>query len=110
MDTCEFCYISNQTHLLVRAWGIERSWDDLKIEFGRSGAGLPGATYYKRTSPQGPQLFAVVNEDQVFYHDKGIWQRYITATDVKFGTISETEGQKGEYSGESEEKYGVADS
>ena len=109
MDTCEFCYISRQTHLLVRAWGVERSWEDLKIEFGRSGEGLPGATYYKRTSPQGPELFAVIDENQVYYHDEGGWHRYITATDVKFGRMAEGHIQHESIS-EQDEKYGVLDS
>jgi hypothetical protein len=91
MDTCQFSYISLKTYLQTTAIGIERAWDSLKMEFDRSGPGIPGATYYKTISAQGPQLFAVVDENQVFYHDKGQWFRYITATDVKFGQMNTTD-------------------
>jgi hypothetical protein len=70
-----------------RALGIERSWEDLKEEMGRTGSGYPGAIYFKTISAQGPQLFAVVNADSVFYHDNGRWYRYITACDIKFDTM-----------------------
>jgi hypothetical protein len=70
-----------------RVLGVERSWEELKIEMDRTGSGCPGATYFKTISFQGPQLFAVVNDDSVFYHDHGEWHRYITACDVKFGTM-----------------------
>jgi hypothetical protein len=73
-----------------RALGIERSWEELKEEMGRTGPGYPGAIYFKTISVQGPQLFAVVNDDSVFYHDHGKWHRYITAYDIKFGTIEST--------------------
>ncbi|CAF1115825.1 unnamed protein product [Rotaria sp. Silwood1] len=70
-----------------RALGIERSWEELKKEMGRTGSGYPGAIYFKTISVQGPQLFAVVNQNLVLYHDCGKWHRYITACDIKFGTI-----------------------
>ena len=88
METCEFCYISRATQLLVKALGIERSWDDLKLEFNRTGPGYPGAKYYKTISTTGPHLFAVVDKNTVLYHDNGIWQRYVTATDVTFGRMN----------------------
>ncbi len=67
--------------------GIERSWEELKEEMDRTGPGYPGAIYFKTISYQGPQLFAVVNDDSVFYHDHGEWYQYITAYDIKFGTM-----------------------
>jgi hypothetical protein len=70
-----------------RALGIERSWEELKEEMGRTGPGYPGAIYFKTISFQGPQLFAVVNDDSVFYHEHGEWYRYITAYDIKFDTM-----------------------
>ncbi len=67
--------------------GIERSWEELKEELGRKGPGYPGATYFKTISYEGPQLFAVVNDDSVFYQEHGQWHRYITAYDIKFDRI-----------------------
>jgi hypothetical protein len=91
MDTCEFSYISLKTNLPVTARGIEKSWDDLKVEFNRIGDGIPGATHYKTVSAQGPQLFAVLDENRVFYHDNGQWFRYITATNVKFSQTDDAD-------------------
>jgi hypothetical protein len=88
MDVCEFSYINSRTNLPTTALGIERSWDNLKAEFNRSGSGIPGATYYKTISFQGPQLFAVVGENAVFYHDKGEWHPYLTAINVRFGQMN----------------------
>ncbi len=90
METCQFSYISLKTRLLTTAVGIERSWDHLKQEFDRSGPGIPGATYYKTISLLGPQLFAVLNEKQVFYHDGGQWYPYNTAHDIKCGKTNTT--------------------
>ena len=90
MDTCQFSYISLKTNLPTTALGVERAWDSLKAEFNRSGPGIPGANYYKTISFSGPQLFAVVDKNRVFYHDCGEWHRYITATDVKFGQMNIT--------------------
>ena len=84
MDICRFSYISSRSNLEVTVRGAERAWDDLKIECGELGSGIPGATYYKVLSTPGPKLFAVLNENQVFYHDVGQWYRYITARDVVF--------------------------
>ena len=74
-----------------RVWGIERSWEELKEEFGRTGPGYPDATYFKTISYDGPQLFAVVNDDSVLYHDRGQWHRYITARDIKFSTVESSD-------------------
>ena len=70
--------------------GVEQSWEELKRDMGRTGPGYPGAIYFKTISVQGPQLFAVVNEDTVFYHENEQWHRYITACDIKFGVIDST--------------------
>lgn len=87
MNTCEFYYIRRRDNLPIQAKGIEKPWSDLQREFGRSGAGYPGATYFKTISPEGPELFAVVNKRWVLYHEGGKWHRYVTACDIKFDTI-----------------------
>jgi hypothetical protein len=83
-DTCTFSYISKKDFAPKTATGVERSWFDLKIEFGRQGDGLSGAKYYKTVSKEGPQLFAVKLDQSVWYHDEGKWHKYQTATDVKY--------------------------
>jgi hypothetical protein len=90
-DTCTFSYVRLLDSQPVTARGIERSWMDLKIEFGREGDGLAGAKYYKTISPRGPQLFAVKLDQTVWYHDKGKWQMYQSATDVKYDTYHSAE-------------------
>lgn len=87
MDTCAFTYISKVDSMPKRALGIEQSWEELKRDFARTGPECPGAVYFKTISVQGPQLFAVVDDQQVFYHEHGNWHRYITAFDIKFGTM-----------------------
>ena len=86
MDTCQFTYISRDDFMPKRALGIERSWEELKEELGRTGPGYPNAIYFKTISVDGPQLFAVVNDNSVFYHDHGQWHRYISAFDIRFGS------------------------
>src|SRR5437868_4400502 len=49
-DTCTFSYISAKDFAPKTATGVQRSWFDLKLEFGRQGEGLPGAKYYKTIS------------------------------------------------------------
>jgi hypothetical protein len=112
MDTCQFNYINRRTRLETTARGVERSWDDLKVECHREGPGIPGATYYKRLGTAGPELFAVMNENEVFYHDEGEWYQYATATNILFGR------QGGEphaptrdlKNANDEERYGIEDS
>ncbi|CAF0810312.1 unnamed protein product [Rotaria sp. Silwood1] len=87
MNTCEFYYISRRNNLPIQAKGIEKSWPELQQEFGRTGPGYPGATYYKTISSEGPQLFAVVNKKWVLYHEGDKWHRYITACSLKFETV-----------------------
>lgn len=87
MDTCEFSYISRMDSTPRRVLGIEQSWEELKRDMGRAGSGCTGAIYFKTISAEGPQLFAVVDDHTVFYHEHGQWHRYITACDIKFGTI-----------------------
>lgn len=101
METCKFSFISRTTGLITHVEGVERSWDDLRVEFGRTGAGLIGATHYKRVSSSGPELFAVIGDSQVYYHDNGAWYRYLTATDVQFFE-SNTVGNRFQESDESE--------
>lgn len=90
MDTCEFSYISRIDSMPKEAWGIEQSWEQLKIEMGRTGPGYPGAIYFKTMSPQGPKLFAVIGDNIVLYHDQGEWHRYITAYGIRFNTKEST--------------------
>ena len=87
MDACAFTYISKADSMPKHAIGIEQSWEELKRDFDRTGPECPDAMHFKTISLQGPQLFAVTNDNQVFYHDNGHWYRYITAFDVKFGII-----------------------
>jgi hypothetical protein len=87
MNTCEFYYIRRRDNLPIQAKGIEKTWSELQREFGRNGPGYPGASYFKTISSEGPELFAVVNQRWVLYHDGGKWHRYITACDIKFETI-----------------------
>lgn len=87
MNICEFYYIRRRDNLPIQAKGIEKTWAELQREFGRIGPGYPGATYFKTISPEGPELFAVVNEKWVLYHDGGKWHRYITACDIKVQSI-----------------------
>ncbi|CAF1423789.1 unnamed protein product [Didymodactylos carnosus] len=84
MNTCTFTYISRETHLPRTTTGTEYAWEDLKILCNREGEGYPGAKYYKTISPEGPELFAVVNQTMVLYHDKGKWIRYLTAKNIQF--------------------------
>lgn len=87
MDTCEFSYISRADSMPKRVLGIEQSWEELKRDMGRTGPGCPGGVYFKTISVQGPQLFAVVNNNFVYYHENDRWYRYITACDIKFGMM-----------------------
>ncbi|CAF5092799.1 unnamed protein product [Rotaria sp. Silwood1] len=86
-DTCTFSYVATKDRAPKKPTGIESSWLNLKLEFGRRGEGLPGAKYYKTISVEGPQLFAVKPDQSVWYHDANQWHRYQTAADVKYGQI-----------------------
>jgi hypothetical protein len=86
-DTCTFSYVAAKDFAPRTTTGIERSWLDLKLEFNRQGEGLPGATYYKTISEQGPQLFAVRPDQTVWYHDENKWHKYITATNVTYDKV-----------------------
>ena len=119
MDTCRFSYVQKVTALPITAFGVERSWEQLQVEFDRHGPGYPGATYFKTISLKGPQLFAVVNNAWVLYHDNEQWHRYISATDIKLGRMNTmldeperatTEEQSQEYFNMAfQEGYGVED-
>ena len=119
MDTCRFSYVQKVTALPITAFGVERSWEQLQVEFDRHGPGYPSATYFKTISLKGPQLFAVVNNAWVLYHDNEQWHRYISATDIKLGRMNTmldeperatTEEQSQEYFNMAfQEGYGVED-
>jgi hypothetical protein len=91
MDTCQFTYIRKKDDAKKTALGVEQSWDVLCVKLDREGPGLPDGTHYFTISVDGPQLFAVdANGTSVYYHDEGKWHRYITACDIKFGTMDDT--------------------
>ncbi|UJR18267.1 hypothetical protein I4U23_005170 [Adineta vaga] len=88
LDTCSFNYTSEMANQSRRATGVESSWHDLKYQFSRTGESCrPGATYYRTISFQGPYLFAVVDNNYVFYHDAGKWTQYESANSITFGII-----------------------
>ncbi len=85
-EICEFTFISKMDFQLVHAKGIESSWYDLKRKFHREGAECNStASYYEKTNKEdrGPQLFAIVNNNAVFFHDKGVWEKYNSAKDIR---------------------------
>ena len=91
MDTCQFTYIRKVDDTQRTAVGVEQSWDVLCVKLDRDGPGLPNGTHYFTISVDSPQLFAVDNNGiDVYYHDDNNWHRYITACDIKFGTIADT--------------------
>ncbi|CAF1255742.1 unnamed protein product [Adineta ricciae] len=92
MDTCQFTYINN-ADMIRTALGVEQSWEVLCERLNRTGLGLPNGTHYLTISYEGPELFAVDKSGEtidVYYHDLGIWYRYITARDIHFGTMPDT--------------------
>ncbi|CAF1494887.1 unnamed protein product [Adineta ricciae] len=91
METCQFTYNRRVTYLPLTTLGIERPWEDMRKEFGYKGNGVPGATYYKTISKDGPEGFAVVNENIVYYYEYDDWHRYNTARDIRYGTIDLTD-------------------
>lgn len=120
METCKFSYIRLMNHQITTALGIERSWSDIKNEFGLSVEPLPDAKYYKTISLEGPELFAVDSRSCVFYHDNGKWFPYKTASNIQFSSTNdfnpkraqnELENQRvfDDASQQSEDKYGIND-
>ncbi len=90
MDTVQFSYIRKKDDLKQTASGVEQSWEVLCAKLDRDGPGLPDGTHYFTTSVEGPELFAVdASGTNVYYHDMGKWHRYITACDIKFGTMDD---------------------
>ncbi|CAF1255831.1 unnamed protein product [Adineta ricciae] len=92
MDTCQFTFIGH-TDTIRTALGVEQSWDVLCERLNRTGTGLLGGTHYFTISYEGPELFAVDRSHDtigVYYHDLGEWHRYITARDIRFGTMPDT--------------------
>jgi hypothetical protein len=92
MDTCQFSYIRKKDDTKRTALGVEQSWEVLCVKLDREGPGLAGGTHYFTISIDGPELFAVdANGTNVYYHDEGQWHRYITACDIKFGTMDDAD-------------------
>ena len=91
MNTCSFTFVSLRNNLPCRVLGVERTSDELKKEFNRTGEELtePSARYFE-TIGVGPQLFGVV-QSSVFYHDDGKWFQYRSAFDLVFSRMELTE-------------------
>lgn len=84
MEICEFTFISKIDFALVHCKGKETSWHELKSKFQRQGEAChPRASYYEKTSARGPQLFALLANGTVFYHDNDIWYPYRTANNTR---------------------------
>ena len=70
---------------MVHARGMESSWRELKSKYERRGSHPhPDALYYEKMSLRGPQLFAIVGNDTVFYHDNDIWFKYRSEDNIRF--------------------------
>lgn len=85
MNTCSFTYLRTHTNIPVHAMGVEQTWDQLKVELGLSGNGLPSPKYYKTIGP-GPEAFAVIGT-AVFYQVDGQWYPYKSATNIEHGVV-----------------------
>lgn len=93
MDTCQFTYIRLRDDAKITAVGVEQAWEVLCAKLQRNGPGLTNGTHYFTVSVNGPELFAVAEDDNglgVYYHECGRWCRYITAHDIILGTIPDT--------------------
>ncbi|CAF1103535.1 unnamed protein product [Rotaria sordida] len=88
LEMCEFTYTSLQDLKFVHANGIESSWYDLKRKFNRQGVECDStASYYEKISKRGPELFAIVNNTSVFYHDNNKWSKYRSAANITCNLI-----------------------
>jgi hypothetical protein len=88
VEMCEFNYIRETDYVMVHAKGIESSWYYLKRRFDRKDPEMDRkASYYERDSVQGPELFAIVNGDSVFYHHENKWSQYKTAENIRCNII-----------------------
>ncbi|CAF0982504.1 unnamed protein product [Adineta ricciae] len=86
-EICEFIFVSNRStdRTIVHAQGIESSWYDLKRKLHREGDAYDmAASYYQKTrqKDRGPELFAIINNDTVFYHHNNQWITYNSARNV----------------------------
>ncbi|CAF0788986.1 unnamed protein product [Adineta steineri] len=88
-NICSFTFIS-QAQIPVYVTGVERSWNFLKLEFDRQSDGLPSpnARYYQ-TLYAGPKLFAVDDNDVVYYHDAEQWTPYSSASIITYSYDSD---------------------
>jgi hypothetical protein len=88
LEMCEFTFTAKNDSQFIHAKGIESSWHDLKQKFNRQGAEYnPTASYYEKTSDRGPKLFAIVNNNSVFYHDNNEWYTYVSARNITCSII-----------------------
>jgi hypothetical protein len=88
VEICEFTFTSAVSLRYIDAKGIESSWYDLKRKFDLQGAECNSlASYYEKISQQGPQLFAIVNNTFVFYHDQDQWYNYRSAQNITCAII-----------------------
>lgn len=91
MDTCQFTYIRRRDGQKVTTLGVEQAWEVLCAEFNRDGPGLIDGIHYRTISVDGPELFAVYgNGLAVYYHDCGVWHKYITAYDIIYDVLPDT--------------------
>ncbi|CAF3923306.1 unnamed protein product [Adineta steineri] len=88
-NICSFTFIS-QAEIPVYVTGVQRSWNFLKLEFDRQSDGLPSpnARYYQ-TLYTGPKLFAVDDNDVVYYHDAEQWTPYSSASIIIYSYDSD---------------------
>lgn len=78
-DKFSFSYIRAGDREKVTTTGEEVRFEELGLNNS-----LEGATYYRRTSEQGPKVFAVKNEEGnqepgVYYYRNGRWYKYNTS-------------------------------
>lgn len=90
VESCEFTFTSKIDLRVVRARGTEASWDDLKEQFDRKGPHCgPSALYYRTESARGPQLFAIIGNDSVYYHEDSLWEKYLSARDIQCSLVAQ---------------------
>lgn len=84
IEICQFTFIGAQTLKIMNVTGRESSWYDLKRQFNRQGGKLNfPASYYRKISDNGPELFAIRNDRSVYYQNDSEWHKYTTARDIE---------------------------
>lgn len=84
-NICHFTFIAASSEATIHVTGVERSWDYLKLEFDRHSDGLFNKeTKYYQTLYAGPRIFAVDDQNKVYYHEQEKWIEYISSRDVRY--------------------------